>query len=484
MSAPEAIDVTAPSGFVHVGWRWKRPHDDEWSTSYTLKKPDLGFTSEYAAKVEWEPLFGYSELPGNAAHEDVRAVADEILTKNEGKDDADVVSVSLGFLRDLNALVYKAKDQKLNVEEAKSFLEAIANDFEPAVEHMYRPNESIFGAVARDMVKAGWSIFPQEIDGNRRPGTVNGQMIKWSEEHKLATQLPTEKALDLWTAQCAGLNVAVVLGAGSGHSLVLDVDIVENELSRQVQELADKMFGYTPLRRVGNFPKIALVYRHDPDDEIPNRSPKFVPFDTPENPDGVDQGLEVISDGKPMTFFGKHHKTGRYFTWLDANPQFFGPEDAPLVTSQQINDFFDAVDSLRQFSRSASFEGTMATQKWDEDAQINVPKIRSAAGARDWIEDENGKVVDGHEIYLTRLAFRFVTANPGTSTTLQGRESLIKIIVQQFNDTAECPDRWKGDNLIHEVESKVNRIAEKLKTAQIKPFVPFRDNKAVKRKAK
>ncbi|WP_315922742.1 hypothetical protein [Mesorhizobium sp. SP-1A] len=349
-------------------------------------------------------------------------------------------------------------------------------EFETAVEHMYRPNESIFGAVARDMVKAGWSIFPQEIDGNRRPGTVDGRMIKWSEDHKLATQLPTDAALDKWTAQCPSLNVAVVLGAGSGYSLVLDVDIVEPELSRQVQELADKMFGYTPFRRIGNWPKIALVYRHDPDDEIPNRSPKFVPFDTPENPDNVDQGLEVISDGKPMTFYGKHHKTGRYFQWLDANPQFFGPEDAPLVTSQQINDFFDAVDSLRQFSKSASFDGPMATWEWDEDAQINVPKIRAAAGAKDWTEDENGKVVDGREAYLTRLAFRIVTANPGTSTTPQGRETLVKIVVQQFIDTAECSGRWKGNNLIREAKSKVNRTAEKMKAGQIKPFVPARDS--------
>lgn len=362
-------------------------------------------------------------------------------------------------------------------EELLSALPSDADkEFETAVEHMYRPNESIFGAVARDMVKAGWSIFPQEIDGNRRPGTVDGRMIKWSEDHKLATQLPTDAALDKWTAQCPSLNVAVVLGSASGNSLVLDVDIVEPELSRQVQELADKMFGYTPFRRIGNWPKIALVYRHDPDDEVPNRSPKFVPFDTPENPDNVDQGLEVISDGKPMTFYGKHHKTGRYFQWLDANPQFFGPEDAPLVTSEQINDFFDAVDSLRQFSKSASFDGTMATWEWDEDAQINVPKIRSAAGAKDWTEDEDGKVVDGREAYLTRLAFRIVTANPGTSTTPQGRETLVKIVVQQFIDTAECSGRWKGNNLIREAKSKVNRTAEKMKAGQIKPFVPARDS--------
>lgn len=348
-------------------------------------------------------------------------------------------------------------------------------EFETAVEHMYRPNESIFGAVARDMVKAGWSIFPQEITGGRKPGTVDGEMIKWSEDHKLSTQLPTDAALDKWIPQCASLNVAVVLGAGSKNALVLDVDIVEPELSRQVQELADKMFGYTPFRRVGNWPKIALVYRHDPEDHINNRSPKFVPFETSENPDNADQGLEVMSDGKPMTFFGKHYKTGRYFQWLDATPQFSGPEEAPLVTSQQVNDFFDAVDSLRQFSKSSAFDGTMPTWEWDENAQINIPKIRASAGAKDWTENDEGKVVDGREAYLTRLAYRIVTANPGTSLTPEGRDTLVKIVVQQFIETAECTGRWKGSNLIREAKSKVNRTADKMKAGHIKPLEPKRD---------
>src|SRR5690606_18674278 len=134
-----------------------------------------------------------------------------------------------------------------------------------------------------------------------------------------------------------------------------------------------------------------------------------------------------------------------------------------------------AVDSLRQFSKSASSDSTMASWEWDPDAKINVPKIRAAAGARDWTEDVNGKVVDGREAYLTRLAFRIVTANPGTSSTPEGRDTLVKIVVQQFLETAECTGRWKGNSLIREARSKVTRTAEKMRTGQIKPFVPARD---------
>src|SRR3546814_6460889 len=46
-----------------------------------------------------------------------------------------------------------------------------------AVELMYRPAEPVFGALAADMVDLGWSVFPQESDGTRRPGSGQGGMI-------------------------------------------------------------------------------------------------------------------------------------------------------------------------------------------------------------------------------------------------------------------------------------------------------------------
>src|SRR5689334_16151968 len=93
------------------------------------------------------------------------------------------------------------------------------------IEHMYKPRESVFGAVARDMVSVGWSVFPQEQEGNRKPGTVNGEMIKWAEKYELAKRRPDAATLELWCAQCSHLNVAVVLGPASGHTFVIDIDV-------------------------------------------------------------------------------------------------------------------------------------------------------------------------------------------------------------------------------------------------------------------
>lgn len=348
--------------------------------------------------------------------------------------------------------------------------------FSSVVEHMYKPREAVFGAVARDMVDMGWSIFPQEADSSRRPGTVGREMIKWSEDHQLSTRRPSPETLDIWCSHCSTLNVAVVLGPASGNTFVLDIDVVEEELSASIQEIAETMLGYTPLRRVGRWPKIALVYRHSSDDVISGRSPTFIPFESPENPDNTHQKLEVIGSGQAMTFYGKHHLTGRYFSWLDGPPTMHAPESVPLVSSKQLNDFFDAVDSIRQFQRSASFESTGLTYEYDPDAKIHIPRIRTSANAAEWIENEDGIIIDGRENYLTSLAFRVLMANPDLAKTDAGLENLIHIIVQQFENTAELSGRWQGQRLLSEVRTRAMRTAKKIRSGELVGRQPLRDD--------
>jgi hypothetical protein len=345
------------------------------------------------------------------------------------------------------------------------------------VEHMYKPTESVFGAVAEKMVAAGWSIFPQEISGGRRPGKVDGDMIKWSEQHDLANKKPTAQFLKKCIVQCASLNVAVVLGPASGNTFVLDIDVVEEELSQQIQKLATRILGNTPLKRVGRWPKMAFVYRHAPEDEIPSRTLHFVRTDHPENPEGDDQLVEIISSGKAMTFYGKHHKTGRYFSWIEGPPHVHGPETVPVVTSSQIGDFLDAVDSIRPFSKSASFDLSSVSWEWDENAKVHVPRLRSHGTANDWTENEEGKVSDGREAYLTRLALRIVTANPGMIGNVVGIETLVKTVVETFTETAELTGRWRGQGLLREAKSKVYRFAKRMASGELKPSAPVQNEK-------
>ena len=346
------------------------------------------------------------------------------------------------------------------------------------IEHMYKPGESIFGAVAHRMVESGWSIFPQEMTGNRRPGLVDGEMIKWSEHHDLANRRPAPDVLRKWAIQCAALNVAVVLGPASGHTFMIDMDVIEEELSQQIQQLAVQILGDTPLKRVGRWPKMAFVYKHAPEDEIPSRTLHFVKADHPENPEGEEQLVEIISAGKAMTFFGHHHKTGSYFRWVKgATPVSIGPDSVPVVTSAQLGDFLDAVDSLRPFSKSASFDMSSVSWEWDENAKVHKPRIRSHGTASDWTENEDGKVSDGREAYLTRLAMRTVQANPEMCGSPLGVETLVKTVVEMFTETAEVTGRWRGRQLVTETKSKVIRFARMVVSGKMTGASPVKNDK-------
>jgi hypothetical protein len=349
------------------------------------------------------------------------------------------------------------------------------DDGQTHLEHMYKPTEAIFGAVAQEMVAKGWSVFPQEKSGNRRPGTVNGEMIKFQESHNLTNRLPSPAALALWGRQCSTLNVAVVFGPGSGHTFAVDIDVLDEEFSQQIQTLAEKHLGPTPLRRVGRWPKMAFIYRRAPEDEISSRQLRFVELN-PDNPDPDPPLLEIVSTGRPMTFYGHHHKTGRYFRWLEGPPTTHGPESAPLVTSAQLGDFLDAVDSIRPFSRSISSELASVTFEYDENAKVHVPRIRAHGGASAWTENEEGKVADGREEYMMRLALRVVQANAHMLGSKQGVETLVKTVVDTFMATAEVTGRWRGQQLVREARSKVDRFARKVVSGELSAHAPARND--------
>lgn len=353
----------------------------------------------------------------------------------------------------------------------------------------YTPGESVFGAVARQMVANGWSVFPQEIYDDRKPGTVQGKMIKWLTDHDLSNSLPKPEDLERWIQYCPGLNVACALGAGSGNIFFVDIDVTDAARSEAIQDLADDILGYTPLRRVGRAPKIALGYRFDPNDPVDNVSPKFAAEDGSQNGDGI----EILTTGKPITLHGRHHKTGQYFKWLDKNPLAVGPSVAPVVSSDLIVKFLDAVNSAFPFARATGMAASLGESwDWDEESRANVPRVRLAAGSSAWRENAEGKVEDGREQYLSAVVFRVVMADPArlTEATAAGGDALkafieeaTKQVVQTFQETAVIKrgDRWDGRNLKNEAFTRVRHLVAKAQkgviTPRARPKSAFKDGK-------
>jgi len=332
----------------------------------------------------------------------------------------------------------------------------------PVVGGMHQINAPIFGALASELVRLGWSVFPQTRDDRRGPGKVDNMPLRWKE---FSTRLPTQKEVEWWGSFCPSHNVACILGTASGEVFGVDVDVSDVALSEAIQELADRILGYTPFRRVGRFPRIVLLYRQlpeaeqDPAHRIPSRSWKFVQQDEKGSVGKSDDGIEILSRGKPVTFFGLHHKTGKYFIWLDKSPHVYGPEHAPLVDHEKVLTFLEEVQKLRRFHRNSMAVADDTSWVYDASAGLNVPRLFRNAGS-EWTEDEaTGKVVDGREQFLFRLAYKTVKANESAArdTTGAGLHKLRVQVSELFKERAELSGKWDESYLREQVREKVSR---------------------------
>lgn len=326
----------------------------------------------------------------------------------------------------------------------------------PVVGGMHQINAPCFSVLAPELVARGWSVFPQTRNGGRGPGKVDGIPLSWGPYQKV---LPTQKEVAWWGSFCPSHNVACILGQASGEVFAIDVDVSDFELSHGIADIADRILGYTPFRRVGRFPRLVLLYRQAPASEVgadhvirvsPPRFAARVGEDSPGQ-------IEILGPGKPVTFFGLHHGTGRYFIWLDKAPHTHGPELAPLVTRAQYDTFLDAVNELRPFARQAVHEAPDAAWQFDPAAGLHRP---TTLGQPDW-EVSEGKVVAGRQAFLFRLVSTTVRANESAARDAgAGRQQLCALVEQEFLARAELGGKWTPLFLKTEIRAMVASSCE------------------------
>lgn len=340
------------------------------------------------------------------------------------------------------------------------------SEIDRGVELFYQPSESIFAAVASEMVALGWSIFPQSSEG-RYPGRVFQDAIKWSEDHDLKNKLPTDAALKLWKAHCATSNVACVFGPASSHAFALDIDCPDPSIAAHLVALADKILGYTSLRREGRAPKIALIYRHAPDDAV---STKAVTLDRVPDPDDK-QLVEIQGAGKLLTFHGKHHRTGRYFKWLNDSPMEVGPLAATLVTSGQVTEYLAAIEEAYGVVRHASSAGFGFSMRTDTDG-FRKPTRTNGAGV----------VESGRHQHMRAVVFATVKANAdvllaacdrGPTAVDAAKASIAAVAVEIFSETAALTGKWDSSHAKRSIIAEVAHTATRLLNGDI----PARSNR-------
>lgn len=322
--------------------------------------------------------------------------------------------------------------------------------------------EYFFDPMGPSLVARGWSVFPQTRGERRGPALIDGRGLAWK---PFADRLPTDRDVSWWAIQAPSHNVAAIMGRASGGALALDIDVTDAGLNAAIQNLADEILGLTDFRRYGSHPKVALLYRQawpdeDGDDAelIPNRSWRFVDGEPDE--DGRPRqygGIEVLARGKPITFYGNHHKTGRYFSWAGLHPLYHGPEALPLVTREQVERFVEAVQKLRPFHRGGGANPVDTRWTFDPEAGLHAPR---AMASEEWATDPDGIVVDGREAFLFRLCSVIVRRNEAAVRGgRQGMGSLCALAEERFRALAEVSGRWADDGeLKGEIADKMQRL--------------------------
>jgi hypothetical protein len=220
-----------------------------------------------------------------------------------------------------------------------------------------KPKDPVFSAVAHDMVKAGWSVFPRERGAIGWPRMPKAKGTDSLDQRTLLTRKPSPDELDLWVKECGDLNAGVVLGLASGNAFVIDIDVIDGKLGPMLEDLADMVFGRTRLRRVIQWPQVALVYRYVEEDAVAGRN-IYLPDVTLNTGERRGQGIDIVSTGQAFTFYGEHNNSGRIYKWAEASPLLLGPEHAPVVTSEQVKAFIDAVEGIKTMLREQDAAST------------------------------------------------------------------------------------------------------------------------------
>ncbi len=323
------------------------------------------------------------------------------------------------------------------------------------------PGQAYFGIVASRMRQLGWAVLPQDRDGRRLPSIISGERIKWKQYQE---QAPAQALTDRWATMAPAANAAVLLGPASGNIVCLDLDITDEDLSLQLQEVAETILGLSPFRRIGKRPKMALFYRMDAGALPRNAAYYLMEADGHTRSEHM---LEVKSRGAMMTVFGRHHETGATFKWQDTRPWHVGPDAAPLITADQLQQFLDAVEQVRPFHRNAGV-GDVSFDYVDAEG-IDLPRVRSAG--RSWVEDAEGYVEAGREKFLFALAMRTVRSNPSACVDARGIAKLKKVVFDEAIRTMRTTGKWSESYIRGEVSEKVARFAAQVAAGALDPIV-------------
>jgi hypothetical protein len=171
-----------------------------------------------------------------------------------------------------------------------------------------------------------------------------------------ATKVPAEAGWQRFnTEACPPVELAAMAlyhsDAAAGiaipdTTLALDIDIMDESAALVTIEIADRVFGRTPLRRIGMPPKIVLIYQAAPGLVSSKPHP-----------------LELYCGTGQVVAYGMHAKAGRPYQWAEAEPLNTHADDPsiPVVNNTMVAAFMQQVApilaGLRRARKAAGGNG-------------------------------------------------------------------------------------------------------------------------------
>jgi len=309
-----------------------------------------------------------------------------------------------------------------------------------------------FSQMAPMLLRQGWSFYPQQMTSARQPGVVDRAMLKWSD---LKRRQPTKAEVDSWRAECPTHNVAIICRG----FVALDIDVVDARASWDIEQIARRVLGDTPFVRVGQAPKVLLLYRFD--GATPKRPMKFA--------DARLGGIEILGEGSSFTAYGYHHRTGGTFTWLRRHEPATHPiTDAQIVDDAKLDAFVVALNEDARY-RIATPPRASSGPGQPLDRAIVVGDLIKPAGvnAVSGVRIVGGKVVDGREGWINRRVGDWAAFNPNASY-----ESLAAAIEAEAIEHLSL-DGW-DNRLRGQIAEKLRRTMARVASGEFKTRIVYR----------
>jgi hypothetical protein len=181
-----------------------------------------------------------------------------------------------------------------------------------------------FKTYGRSVYTNGYTILPCQPN-NKVPGYFDG--YKWTgfsdwNEYSNLSNVPEE--IDTWeTWPDAG--ICVLLGKLVG----VDIDVLEEDLSDQIEQLAYEYLGKSEVMRVGKWPKKMLFYKN----ASPAKKMRVGP-------------VEILGHGQQAVAYGIHPDTRQPYHWPKKGIHEISFDDLIEVDKAQLEDFLEACRGL------------------------------------------------------------------------------------------------------------------------------------------